>query len=69
MGEKLTNGIKSMFDEREEVYFTALTVIAFVCLGLGLATFSEAAAFTAATYGMLLARKGAAAFRKDPEKP
>lgn len=63
MGEKLTNGLRSMFDEREEVYFAVLVGVAYLCLGLGFATFSEAAAFTAAMYGMLLAKKGHASLK------
>jgi lipoprotein signal peptidase len=56
MSEKLTNGLKSLFDEREEWYFTILVAVAFICLGLGAATFSEAAAFTTALYVTLLAK-------------
>lgn len=57
MGEKLTNGLKSLVDEREEVYFAILTALAYIAMGIGFATFSEVAASTVALYGLLLLKK------------
>lgn len=62
--QDLRNGFRSLFDEREEVYFVALVVACFGCLALDKATFAEAIAAVIALYGLLIAGGAAKARAK-----
>lgn len=55
MTQELKDGIRSMFDEREEVYFIALVTTCFACLALELATFVECISAVTVLYGLLIA--------------
>lgn len=68
MGQGLVNGIRSLLDEREEVYFLVLVVLLSVgWLGLGELSGTEYIAGVATLYGLLIAGGAGRALAKKPE--
>lgn len=53
--QDLKHGFRSLFDEREEVYFVALVAACFACLALERATFVECISAVTVLYGLLIA--------------